>query len=138
MPQLQSRFLATLVIAGKTVQFTQFAGGELGGASGSWRPPGAEYMRKGGGEKELAQITLTVPYDPTLHTDALISHLYAHAHEEDAATVSHKPRDKQGRPVVKGLTYTGVLVGVTPPASNTGEGSSYSDLVCLIDPSGVA
>lgn len=138
--QLQSRFLATLVVRGRAMgAFQGFEGGDVTGESVTSRPPLAEYPRKVGGEKNLEPITLTVDYDPTVHNKAYLSWLRQHVMVENAATVGRVPADDQRNPMIsEGTNWIGIITSVSEPTSDNNETTAKAQLTVIVDPSGFA
>lgn len=135
--QLQSRFLTTLVVAGRPVgTFQTFTGGGVGGEAAPSRVPGAEFSRQPAGEKELRPITISRDFDPAVDTDELLAFVRQQVMVEDAATVSRKPLDKNRAPFGKGRTWVGLITDVNEPESDVNTTNSKAVLQITIQPSG--
>lgn len=137
--QLQSRWLATLNVGGRSFgAFMTFAGGHVTAEAVSSRPPAAEFARKGGSEKEIAEITIGRDYDITVDTDEAMAYLRRWVRIEDAVTVNRRPLDKDRNPYGKGRTWTGVLTAVNEPESDTNSTADKAQLTLTIEPANVS
>lgn len=137
MPHAQSRWLTTLFVAGRNIgTFMTFEGGHVTGESMPSRVPGAEFPRKGGGEKDLAPITIGRDYDPNIDTDELVAFLQNYVGAEDAAIVGRRPLDKDRNPYGTGRKWTGTITAIREPESDTNTTNDKAVLTIEIDPSG--
>jgi hypothetical protein len=138
MPQLPSRFYTTLTVAGRNIgAFQTFSGGNVTATAVTDRPPGAEYPRAYGGEKEISEITIGRTFDRDRDSDELIAFLRSHM-DENEATVSRKPMDANRNPFGKGRTWTCAITAVNEPDSDSNDTSGKPTLSIQLQPSGVS
>lgn len=132
--QLQSRWLTTLVVGGRTFRFQTFTGGGVTSAAVSSRAPGEQYPAQGSGEREIAAITLGRDYDVAVDDD-MVDHLQRFIDTEDAATVQRQPLDSDRNPFGRKRTWTGKLTGIPEPDSDTNSPDGKSVVTVEMQPS---
>lgn len=138
MPQLQSRYLTTLSVAGRDIGvFQTHSGGHVTGESVADRSPGQEYPAASGGEKTIAPITTSRRVKLERDTDELIAFLQRHVSVENAAVYNRRPLDSNRNPVGSGRTWTCTITAVNEPDSDSNSENEPAVLEIELQPGGV-
>lgn len=138
MPQLQSRYLTTVIAGGRNLgPFSTFSGGEVQADSVPDRTPGAEYPEQSGGEKTISDVVVTRRIKLGRDTPDLRRYLRGLVGVTNAMVVGQKELDSNGNPVGSGDTYTGTLTSMTPTESDVNSTNEPSMLSLTVAPSNV-
>lgn len=127
----EDNFRVTVQVAGGPgafgttgVVFDTLAGGEVESEPTKYRPGGMGKQLTLGGPKSVSDITVGVIYDDLLHSS--VSPLVSLTGKA-RMTVRFEQLDAEKQPKGNGITYTGVLIGVSRPDHDS-EGSDVARL----------